>query len=939
MQLIKPPYISYAFLFFIMMIAFFLQSSEDAKNKSIPQKISRRLSTKKNEFLWLKEEKALVIAKEIKTEIIEGDIDLGITYNEWHKRCAFGLMVGAPVSSVATSLYWIEPKRIMSGVLSCYSGLKSVVQSPAIIGGFYQKLTPYLVQKTVLDFAKNNSKELLISAGMAAATVAVGYGYWRSREKYENDHDVLINKLNGNKKRSLTLDDVRPKFPRLGVFTALPLAATLAATRAVNNVPLGSLFLMTAGCAIAGVAYDHYVRDQSIKQCLTQYRIELLGEPHRLINDYIALLIRGDRYPMTELDAREKNYKINFRETLSAAKRVQLFEQDVTNSEGINQKLSNLAQYCLNDMVCAKKKPNLDFGDCEQVEKPVKMSMAKLFEKWKKLPDSIEIDDAKQMKTNLSEDAVVDEALNFVSSGILGMRDALYKDVLQHEWENADDQKLLEVFKQDKPIVGDPFHPHVIEKIAKKDDIYIFWGDVHGGKDTTIRCLENLAKKGLVTIGEEIKIKPGVHIVFHGDFVDRGHYGAEVLYILSRLKEKNPDQVIFIRGNHEDFDIQVQHQFLNELDQKFSPLESMRIRDNFSRASELMPAAIFLGVVDQNSGADGTYHIDYINCMHGAIDPGFNPVDNNVYRELKASDRKKHLLQKNSKTRAIAIKELKQATFLKEHKKWLSGGSDKKIKQEESSAAFNNIENIINGGDVVHEGKVSTDTNRAIRKNMAYLWGDYWLNKDALGIRSNYSGRIEWSARAAHLTFNLHSDAHHTLRTVIRGHQHIASKTEGIMPSFFNADKNSSLYGVSVLWENDDDIQDKAYRYTNLNKNINKVKKIGKYYDDACVLIGAHGHATSDKVLNQSDVMRKIITLPPASCTSLGYDQATKERIYDELGNSYVILKVGDSFDTSTFRAIRFDRYGNDKDIQESSEEKKEKENESDEDVDNETEQ
>ena len=40
--------------------------------------------------------------------------------------------------------------------------------------------------------------------------------------------------------------------------------------------------------------------------------------------------------------------------------------------------------------------------------------------------------------------------------------------------------------------------------------------------------------------------------VFDGDFVDRGHYGAEVILLLSALKCYSPENVALLRGNHED---------------------------------------------------------------------------------------------------------------------------------------------------------------------------------------------------------------------------------------------------------------------------------------------------------------------------------------------------------------------------------------------------
>jgi len=67
-----------------------------------------------------------------------------------------------------------------------------------------------------------------------------------------------------------------------------------------------------------------------------------------------------------------------------------------------------------------------------------------------------------------------------------------------------------------------------------------FWavGDIHG-------C-DQLLANALDTISDD---QP---VVFVGDYVDRGPSSAEVLHRLHRLQSTLPDQVICLKGNHED---------------------------------------------------------------------------------------------------------------------------------------------------------------------------------------------------------------------------------------------------------------------------------------------------------------------------------------------------------------------------------------------------
>jgi hypothetical protein len=48
------------------------------------------------------------------------------------------------------------------------------------------------------------------------------------------------------------------------------------------------------------------------------------------------------------------------------------------------------------------------------------------------------------------------------------------------------------------------------------------------------------------------KLKKHVRLVFLGDYIDRGFYSLEVLYLILRLALENPEQVFFISGNHEE---------------------------------------------------------------------------------------------------------------------------------------------------------------------------------------------------------------------------------------------------------------------------------------------------------------------------------------------------------------------------------------------------
>jgi len=70
--------------------------------------------------------------------------------------------------------------------------------------------------------------------------------------------------------------------------------------------------------------------------------------------------------------------------------------------------------------------------------------------------------------------------------------------------------------------------------------IYLF-GDVHNEADKLMDVLDQI----------EPLITPDDHIVFLGDLVDRGSQAALTIEVLVDLVRKYPDQVFFVRGNHD----------------------------------------------------------------------------------------------------------------------------------------------------------------------------------------------------------------------------------------------------------------------------------------------------------------------------------------------------------------------------------------------------
>jgi predicted phosphodiesterase len=116
--------------------------------------------------------------------------------------------------------------------------------------------------------------------------------------------------------------------------------------------------------------------------------------------------------------------------------------------------------------------------------------------------------------------------------------------------------------------------PNVLELPTDK---VIFVGDLHG----ELHCAQ--------AVQRYIKKYNKHHIVFLGDYADRGPEQIETFNLVMALTLANPKRVIMLRGNHESDKIAVKYGFYNEV----TRTHSFDVFKHYSRVFEVLPIAVY----------------------------------------------------------------------------------------------------------------------------------------------------------------------------------------------------------------------------------------------------------------------------------------------------------------------------------------------------------
>jgi hypothetical protein len=266
-----------------------------------------------------------------------------------------------------------------------------------------------------------------------------------------------------------------------------------------------------------------------------------------------------------------------------------------------------------------------------------------------------------------------------------------------------------------------PFEPFAQKLSLPSNSEVYFRGDLHGDVRSLLANLKWLNEQGYLR-GFDIA-RSNFHMVFLGDFTDRGAYGVEVLYTLLRLKLANPERVFLTRGNHEEAAMQSRYGFFQEGQGKYGrEFNALKI----GRASDFFPVVIYVG-----TGSN------FIQCNHGGMEPGFSP---------------RALLEGSGASSFQFIGLLSQQRFLSAH-----------------NGLFGDAEARQLARDAFRDFRPEAPTDPDV---LGFMWNDFTVQNGEPEFARDPGRAYIYGARTTAAILRSASTPTHEVRAVFRAHQH-----------------------------------------------------------------------------------------------------------------------------------------------------------------------
>jgi|GEM_PF-2236233 len=125
---------------------------------------------------------------------------------------------------------------------------------------------------------------------------------------------------------------------------------------------------------------------------------------------------------------------------------------------------------------------------------------------------------------------------------------------------------------------------------------FVVWGVVQGAFHSLIRDLEKLKEMNIINDKLEITL-PEHYLIFNGDLVNRSPYSLETLTLVLTLIQRNPNKVIYIRGNHEteeNLDAGLSQELSHKARMRSNKNAPIPFKNELLKFFKTLPLALFL---------------------------------------------------------------------------------------------------------------------------------------------------------------------------------------------------------------------------------------------------------------------------------------------------------------------------------------------------------
>ena len=282
------------------------------------------------------------------------------------------------------------------------------------------------------------------------------------------------------------------------------------------------------------------------------------------------------------------------------------------------------------------------------------------------------------------------------------------------------------VGKSSPPPRGVTFDPFAQKLALSSNSRVVIHGDLHGDIRSLMASLADLQKRKILT-GFKVTA-PNTHLLFLGDYTDRGTCGVEVLYTLLRLRLENPRRVWLARGNHEDAYMTNRYGFAEEGIRKYG--EGFE-HDRVTKLFEALPSVIYVGT-------NGSF----LQSCHGGVEPGYDP---------------RTLLRSRGSPSYQRLGTLRRKTFRQKHRDLFDKAFHPDYRKE-LETAFVDFRPI-------DPGKPHT---------LGFMWHDFTLYQDEPGLEMepHSTSRLRFGYPLTESILKLQSTPNARIRGILRAHQH-----------------------------------------------------------------------------------------------------------------------------------------------------------------------